>query len=182
MIQNNPFANMVPLDQMEEEIAYQMACDQGLNPKIYLDELIDEKEQALKGEANEVIDQLRANVTQAISLFNGLLAEMRGSQPYRAVDMQITHLTASLGELDAHKENTLKILDTLHQHLLETIAQQRTYQEKLAALQAAKKKEQADLPFATFLNQCGENYRQTMINRSAGITPPPAGTPRAKHY
>lgn len=155
---------MLPISQMDQEIEYQLACDEGFSAEEFMEADIDRRQSALEAEQAFIAEQMAMRVQQMISTLSPFVQEMQQSDSRDADQAYLTSLSSTVEHLKASREEASRNLRATLKNLQGKKIHCKSLKEKLISHQKLKKMPKTS-QLGTFLNQGKEKFCAYLARR-----------------
>jgi hypothetical protein len=104
---------MISMDAMDDAIDYQMMCDAGFSPSIFVAEEIHRKKKELQDTQNTITSELNQRIQNTAEILEDMVNEVKGYKPYCAAEPQIKNLTNTLHSLKEQHQTISTLLNSV---------------------------------------------------------------------
>ena len=153
---------MFPVDpdlfrlNLQNDIAYHMACEEGFSPQEAWQNAFDEEVQEHLAQQKEIEESLLQRIENVMAVLTPMLQAMQQNDPHGPARTQLNHLTQSILDLEETKAGSSSALLQANNLLSAMKRQYATMKEKFDQLKQRHEKAMREDPLNLFVADVGE--------------------------
>lgn len=149
-----------PIAFMEDEVAYQMACDQGFD----VEQRLQEEIEALRREEEEIEGTLKPAAQKGAEDLSEIYSCLHAYAKNPVAENQTGSLTQTVVGLRGTKVEASDILDKATRHMNRVAEANKAARERIVQLQRTLEKKSREDPFCSFIEGVGTRAGQYLIH------------------